>query len=127
MAAPSALSAFLQLKCPRCRRGDLFLYSAGNIRHFDEMPVQCPVCKLHFEPEVGFYWGAMYISYGFSVMLVVLVGVGLFYLANNPPIWVYMTAITVLILVLTTVLFRYSRALMLYMFGGTGFDPKYSD
>jgi uncharacterized protein (DUF983 family) len=127
MGAPSGLAALLQLKCPRCRKGDLFLYSAYNIKQFDKMPEHCPVCKLAYEPEVGFYWGAMYISYGFSVMLVVIAGVSLYYLAGDPPTWVYMVAVTLSVLLLTPVMFRYARALMLYWFGGTRFDSRYAD
>lgn len=90
------------------------------------MPAQCPVCGLYYEVEVGFFWGAMYISYGFSVGIVVLVGVLLYYLANDPPIWVYLAAVTAVVLVTTPLLFRYARVLMLHLFSGVKFDPSYS-
>ncbi|RYE12175.1 MAG: DUF983 domain-containing protein, partial [Sphingobacteriales bacterium] len=86
------------------------------------MPVQCPKCGLYFEIEVGFYWGAMYISYGFSVALVLLVGI-ILYQAGDPSIWVYMLAVTGSIILLTPAFFRYARMLMLYMFGSVSYDP----
>lgn len=89
------------------------------------MPEHCPVCKLRYEIEVGFYWGAMYISYGFSVGIIVLVGVLLYYLANDPPTWVYLTVVTGVILLSTPILFRYARVLMLYLFGSVQYDARY--
>ncbi|WP_114783371.1 DUF983 domain-containing protein [Botryobacter ruber] len=87
------------------------------------MHKNCPACNFYYEIEVGFFWGAMYISYGFSVLIVLLVGVSLFYLADDPPAWVYLVAVASIITILTPVLFRYARMLMLYFFSGTKFDP----
>jgi uncharacterized protein (DUF983 family) len=68
----------------------------------------------------------MYISYGFSVAIVLAVGVLLYYLADDPPMWVYLTVVSSIIILSTTLLFRYARILMLYFFSGIGYDPKYS-
>jgi uncharacterized protein (DUF983 family) len=127
MAAPSGLTALIRLKCPRCRKGDMFAYSAYNLKKFDKMPERCPVCGQAYEPEVGFYWGAMYISYAFSVAIFVVVGVSLYYLADNPPTWVYILTVSLVVLLLSPLMFRFARAVMLHLFGGTGFDPRYSD
>jgi uncharacterized protein (DUF983 family) len=81
---------------------------------------------LYYEVEVGLFWGAMYISYGFSVAIVLAVGVMLYYLANDPPMWVYLTVVSAIIILSTTLLFRYARILMLYFFSGIRYDPKYS-
>lgn len=126
MGHRSALEAILSLKCPRCRQGQMFTHSALNLRKFDDMYEHCPVCQLRYEVELGFYWGAMYISYAFSVFNVLLVGVGLFYLAGDPPLMVYMVVITTVTLLFTTVMFRYARALMLYWFGSVSYDPQYN-
>ncbi|MDQ3289725.1 MAG: DUF983 domain-containing protein [Bacteroidota bacterium] len=125
MNGPSAIKAILQTKCPRCRKGNMFLYPALHIAKFDKMPKHCPVCQLHYEIEPGFYWGAMYISYGFSVGIVLIVGVLLYYLASDPPTWVYLTVVSVLIVVSTPILFRYARVIMLYLFGSVSYDPRY--
>ena len=90
------------------------------------MPERCAVCGLVFEPEVGFYWGAMYISYAFSTVIVALVGVLLYFLGNDPDVWVYVVAVAAAVVVFTPLMFRYARAVMLYAFGGTHFDPRYS-
>jgi uncharacterized protein (DUF983 family) len=74
MSHSSTLKAIIQAKCPRCHRGDMFTHAAFNIRKFDQMHEHCPVCNFRYEIELGFFWGAMYISYGFSVAIVVMVG-----------------------------------------------------
>jgi uncharacterized protein (DUF983 family) len=121
-AVDSTLLAMVALKCPRCHQGPLFKHSAWNLRKFDEMYEDCVACGQYYEPEVGFYWGAMYISYGFSTGIVFLTGVLLYYLANDPPVWVYITAVAVIVVALTPLLFRYARVVMLYFFAGIRYD-----
>jgi uncharacterized protein (DUF983 family) len=125
MAIRSVLSAMVGKRCPRCRQGNMFIYPAYNLKKFDRMYEHCPVCGFRYEIELGFFWGAMYMSYGLSVGIVALVGVGLYFLANDPPIWVYLVAVTVITLLLTPLMFRYARVLMLYLFGSVSYDPKF--
>ncbi|MGV3586852.1 MAG: DUF983 domain-containing protein [Adhaeribacter sp.] len=126
MSRRSTTKAILNCKCPRCHRGNMFTHSAFNLRKFDDMYEYCPVCKFRYEVELGFYWGAMYISYAFSVVNVVIVGVSLFYLANDPPLWVYGSVIIAVTVLLTTFLFRYARVVMLYLFGSVRYDATYN-
>ncbi len=115
--------ALLRLRCPRCHAGPLFTHPATSLRHFDEMPPACPVCRQTYEPEPGFYYGAMYVSFGFSVLAVGLVGFALYFFAHDPPVWVYVTAVAGAMLALTPLSFRYARAVMLYSFGSAPYDP----
>ncbi|WP_303310579.1 DUF983 domain-containing protein [Hymenobacter sp. BT730] len=115
--------AIMEQKCPRCQQGPLFLHSAYNLSKFDEMPERCPICGQHYEPEVGFYWGAMYISYGLSVGVVLVVGLLLYFIAHDPAVWVYIGAVSITMLALTPLLFRYARTLMLYLFGSVRYQP----
>lgn len=117
--------ALLKLRCPRCHTGRLFANPAFSLS-FMEMPDACPVCRQTYEPEPGFYYGAMYISSGFSTGILLTIGFLLYYFANDPPLWVYITTVAVAVLSVTPLLFRYSRAVMLYGFGGASFDPRYA-
>ena len=123
----SAGLALLALRCPRCHRGPLFERSALSLRHFDDMPVACPVCQQHYEPEPGFYIGAMYISFVFSTGIVLVMGVLLYYLFGNPDTWVYVVGVAAVSVLFAPLSFRYARALMLYAFGGVRFDPRYAE
>ena len=121
----STALALLQLRCPRCHQGKMFTHSALNVTKFAQMSEQCPVCGQTFEPEPGFYFGSMYITFAFNVATVLVVGVLLYYLFNNPDTWVYVTVVTAVTLLLTPVILRYSRAIMLYLFGGTQYNKNW--
>ena len=121
----SSTVALLELRCPRCHQGMLFSYSALNVTKFAQMPTQCPVCGLAYEPEPGFYFGSMFITFGFNVATFLGLGMLTYYLLDNPDTWVYVTIVTGATLLFTPLILRYSRALMLYLFGGTRYDPQW--
>lgn len=66
------LSSSWNNKCPRCRVGTLFVepFVLLNPLH---MPERCPHCSLKYEPEPGFYFGAMFISYILSSFVLLIV------------------------------------------------------
>lgn len=114
----------LTAKCPQCRKGKLFktpLYSAK----FTDMYENCEVCGLRFQREPGFFYGAMYISYAMVVALVIVSGFTLYFFLGDPGLMIYGITITVLILGLLPIIFRYSRTLYLYWFGGVKYKPQY--
>ncbi len=59
----SKLSSIFSLKCARCHTGDLFPTGSFSFNKPFEMHKECPHCGLNLEPEPGFYFGAMFISY----------------------------------------------------------------
>ena len=121
----SSSLALLALRCPRCHEGKLFSYSALNVTKFALMPAQCPVCGQSFEPEPGFYFGSMYITFAFNVATMFAVGIPLYFIFGDPDTWVYVVTVTVVALLLTPLVLRYSRAIMLYLFGGTRYDADW--
>jgi uncharacterized protein (DUF983 family) len=114
----STFAAAMAQKCPRCRKGDMFVSSNYNLAHFSEMHDNCPCCNLYFQVEPGFFTGAMYFSYAASVFIIISMTVILSVSFHNPPIWVYIISIVTVSLAFTPLNFRYSRVLMLYLFGG---------
>lgn len=88
------------------------------------MPAACPVCGQAYEPEPGFYWGAMYISFAFSTAIMLVVGFAVYFLLDDPDTWVYIVSVAVASILLTPLSLRYSRTLMLYWFGGVHYDPN---
>ena len=85
--------------------------------NFAEMHANCPACGVSLTPEPGFYFGALYVSYAFTVALMVATWLVL-YLFAQPPDWVYGTALVVSCILFIPFSFRYSRVLFLYWFGG---------
>jgi hypothetical protein len=81
----------------------------------------CPVCEANFEPEPGFYFGAMFVSYAISVTIFVVIALFLF-VVFHPSDMVYLVCITIAAILSTPISFRYSRILFLYWFGGYRFQ-----
>ena len=121
----SSTLALLDLRCPRCHQGRLFSYPAYSLTKYAVMPESCPVCGQTYEPEPGFYWGAMFVSYAFSVACFAVGGVATYYLLHDPAVWVYVLVVSGLVLLTAPATLRYSRAIMLYLFGGIAYDARY--
>ncbi|WP_240635586.1 DUF983 domain-containing protein [Hymenobacter rigui] len=120
----STALALLQQRCPRCHQGNLFTTSALHLTRFTEMPEDCPVCGQHYEPEPGFFWGAMYISYAFSTGIMLITGLLVYHLLHDPAVWVYVTSVAVAAVLLTPLSLRYSRTVLLYLFSGIDYKPQ---
>lgn len=115
------LTAVWQGRCPRCREGKIFKYPLREFTKFSEMNEICPSCEASFTPEPGFYFGALYVSYAFTVGLFFAMWFVLHFLFD-PPDWVYITAIIISSFLFIPISFRYSRILFLYWFGGLQSD-----
>lgn len=86
------------------------------------MNLKCPHCGVGFEPEPGFYFGAMFVSYAINVALFVATWLML-YVFMDPPDWVYISSIVAVAILLMPLTYRYSRLLWLYWFGGHSYNP----
>lgn len=107
--------AFLQGRCPQCRNGNVFTHSGLSIRHFQKMNDNCPECKVKFESEPGFFWGAMYFSYAYSVACFILLGFFYFMYFPDYSLGWYIAAVIGFTLFTSTMSFRMSRLLMMYI------------
>lgn len=58
-------------QCPRCRHGSIFSKPFQMGRPLD-MPSKCEYCEQVTEPEPGFYYGAMFLSYILSSWFVLI-------------------------------------------------------
>ncbi|HKZ38667.1 MAG TPA: DUF983 domain-containing protein [Chryseolinea sp.] len=89
------------------------------------MNATCPHCGVRLEPEPGFYQGAMYVGYGFTIGIILLIG-AILYLLGDFEDWVYISVSIGIMLLLVPFNYRYSRILYLYMFGGIKYNPHLS-
>jgi uncharacterized protein (DUF983 family) len=67
------LFSILKFKCPTCHEGDFFLSHPYNLKKIGDLHAQCSKCGLKFSKEPGFYFGAMYVSYGLGIAIFVAV------------------------------------------------------
>mgnify|MGYP001269889482 FL=1 len=106
-------------KCPRCNKGkfwksnnpyyNLFLNGGENHSH-------CLNCDLKFEIEPGFFYGAMYISYGLGIgigSLILIISLAVFQMKN---IFLLSLIIGISILILAPVNYFLSRLIWLNTF-----------
>lgn len=114
MSKTPKLQAALQAKCPRCRRGNIYdgpMYSFGTQR----MNEYCPHCGFRFEIEPGYFYAAMYVSYAFNVMEIVISAIFTFYLSGgNESPWLYIGVIFGVVVIMAPFNLRYSRVVLLH-------------
>lgn len=120
----SRFMAFAKSKCPRCRSGKLFTHPFYDLVNFLKFHEHCPVCGLKFEKETGFFWSAMYISYGINVAIAITIGLLLNFVVDEPTVNTYIFSIIGVVLLGSTLIFRYSRMIALYFFSGYKYDPN---
>lgn len=121
---PGLLWSIVTLRCPRCRRGDLFKnkspYKKITISHMVGMHHRCPVCHQKFNLEPGFWFGTIYVSYAIAVLISTIsffcwwLVVGISTSDNRILYWLMFNSI--LIILLEPWLMRLSRAAYLYFF-----------
>jgi uncharacterized protein (DUF983 family) len=112
--ATSKTWAMLHAKCPRCRRGNMFSGKVYSLTT-NKINEDCPHCGLHFEIEPGYFYAAMYVSYALNVAVSVNIALLTYLLThNNTSPWLYTGAIIGGCFLLSPVIFRSSRVLLLY-------------
>jgi ribosomal protein S27AE len=113
----SKLYSILNYKCPRCHEGEMFppgtLYSP---RKFSEMNKFCTCCGQDFVQEPGYYYGAMYVSFGMSTGIFFGVLLVLSFLVEEITFPMVITAVLVISIGLMPVMFRLSRAIWINIF-----------
>lgn len=116
------LYSILNMRCPRCHEGTVFKeknpYKLGSLFQMHE---NCSHCGLRYEVEPSFFYGAMYVSYAYSVALFVAT-----YIIMN---WIYEPKITdiiialfLVVIVLAPLVLRLSRITWLNLF--VKFNPE---
>jgi uncharacterized protein (DUF983 family) len=113
----SSFYSILNTKCPRCHEGDMFpkgtLY---NVSKFAQMNEKCSCCGQYFEPETGYYYGAMFVSYGFSTAIFIGVWILLSMLVEEVTLPMMIVALIVSVIALLPINFRLSRSIWIHIF-----------
>ncbi|PJA04759.1 MAG: DUF983 domain-containing protein [Flavobacteriales bacterium CG_4_10_14_0_2_um_filter_35_18] len=102
-------------KCPKCQNGDFFInHSAFNFKNVLKIHDHCPSCHFKFMIEPSFFYGAMYVTYGLTVIAAVilfLIGylIGLTFVEN-------LIFMSIALAVLSPLSLRLSRLIYINMF-----------
>ncbi|MCU0415748.1 MAG: DUF983 domain-containing protein [Cytophagaceae bacterium] len=114
----------VRLKCPKCRKGNMFVKSSlFAIRDGHKMVEHCSCCGLKMEPEPGFYYGGMYVSYMLNVAFFMPLFLAYaIWLQPYVNAFLYFVLLVLVLLALSPYIFRLSRALYLAFF--VSYDPE---
>jgi hypothetical protein len=83
---------------------------------FMKMNERCPVCGQSFMPEPGYYFGAMFVSYGINAAFFIAVWLGMYLFMKEISLTAMIIALLVVIFGLLPITFRLSRVLWIYIF-----------
>jgi uncharacterized protein (DUF983 family) len=130
-AKPSVIWSVFAMKCPRCRKGDMFCNSSAygklSLNHILEMPERCNVCNQKFEMEPGFWYGTSYVSYAITVAISVAsfiawwVIIGFSIYDKRIFYWLFFNAL--LLIIIQPWLMRLARVLYIRFF--VSYDEDY--
>ena len=129
---PNYYWSMLTMKCPRCRRGDMFkdknAYRKLKLSHIFDMYDNCPVCQQKYDLEPGFWYGTGYVSYALAVAIsvatfvawLVLIGVS----TDDNRIFFWLITNAVILVVVQPWLMRLSRVIYMRFF--VRYDENYA-
>lgn len=88
------------------------------------MEEKCSACGMRYEIEPGFFYGAMYISYAFTVGIMLVGGLIIYNVFDDPDAMGYVIPITLISLALVPANFRVSRVIFIHLFSGVTYRPN---
>ncbi|HTF05821.1 MAG TPA: DUF983 domain-containing protein [Bacteroidia bacterium] len=110
------LNSVINSKCPRCNLDNLYVdNNPYHLSKLGQMKTKCEKCGQAYEPETGFYYGAMYVSYALSVGAMFIPGYLLYLLFDVSFVVLLGFVLTVYILAFP-LFFRLARNIWLNIF-----------
>jgi uncharacterized protein (DUF983 family) len=121
---PSEFKSALHAKCPKCRKGNMFANSMYGLSG-QKMYTKCPYCNFQFEIEPGYFYVAMFVSYGMNVIEMVTFGIGTYMLTHSESPWLYIGVLFAVTFILSPFNYRYARVMLLYwLTPNLHYDPE---
>lgn len=112
----NALKGIVEGVCPVCGTGKIFNHSPFLSLKPPAMNTSCSHCGHMFEKEAGFFWGAMFVSYAFTVVeIIATILVSRLFLSGELDTRVVWPVVAVIIL-LSTFNYKLSRIVWIYFF-----------
>jgi len=128
---PNFLWSIFTMRCPRCRKGDMFKnnnpYKKFKLSYIFDMYDNCPECGQKYDMEQGFWYGTGYVSYALAVAVsvatflawLVLIGVS----TDDNRIFGWLIFNAVLLILMQPWLMRISRVIYIRFF--VRYDENY--
>ncbi len=110
------LYSIFNFKCPKCHQGDFFQGNIYKLSKMGRVQKNCSHCNLKYERETGFYYGAMYVSYGLGVALGVSVWIlQLLFFPDASALQLFLSIVFAVIL-LYPLLYSFSKIIWINLF-----------
>ncbi|MFC3416967.1 DUF983 domain-containing protein [Algoriphagus hitonicola] len=117
------LKSIFGFKYPRCQSGPLF--KEGSLlkpASLLQMYKHCPKCNQSYEPEPGFYFGAMFVSYAINTALFIAAWVALTVIYPDYSLGLLLGILVLVVILGLPLTYRLSRSIWLAIF--VRFDPN---
>mgnify|MGYP001207345688 CR=1 FL=1 len=115
----SKLYSIIYNCCPRCQSDKFWPksnpYKNILVKNGGSMGY-CKNCNLKYELEPGFWYGAMYVSYGLTVFIGILTWLTINFFNKEMDIFIQTTIISFLIIILSPVVYFLSRLIWINLF-----------
>lgn len=108
--------SILSSKCPKCNVGELYPDpNPYHLKQLSKMNERCSCCGQSYTPETGFYYGAMYVSYGLGIIFT-FIPAAILYFGFGAQFPVLLGTILGIYVLTYPLLFRMSRNIWLNIF-----------
>ena len=124
----SKLYSILTGTCPKCQNESMYVdKNLFNLSKIFEMHERCSHCGTKYKIEPSFFFGAMYVSYAFTVGIMLVGGFVIYNFFGDPEPLGYIIPIVLISLLFVPFNFRISRVLLLYLFSGISYKSQKKD
>ena len=113
------LNSIINNKCPRCNEGDFWKIKNPYLNIFfnkGDNNKNCSICKLIYEIEPGFFFGAMYVSYALGIGIGVFIFLFLFTLLKIKSLGIVVSLVCLVVLFFAPVNYYLSRLIYINLF-----------
>lgn len=105
----------LKGKCSKCEEGDIFIKKRGMVvLKLPKMNEKCPHCNHKFLIEPGYFYGAMYVSYGLTVAEGIMIYLLSSFFITTPVHFFIILSVSAILL--STTNYKYARIFWIYLF-----------
>lgn len=110
------LYSIINGKCPKCHEGNFFKYGfTFNPKKITKIHDHCSECNLKYMLEPSFFYGAMYVNYGITVGISIMIFLLAKLIFEFNLLYSFLSVVAVLF-ILAPVNLRLSRILWINMF-----------
>ena len=116
MKKGSKLYSISTMTCPQCQESHMMVGNPYRFSTMGEVKNKCEVCGLNLKPEPGFYYGAMYVSYGLGVAIFVSIWASCTWFFDNVGVWTQISLILIALIGLGPYLYALSKVIWANIF-----------